>query len=75
MFWHAGWGNIMHYMGMDILRFVAQEMEVDNATYLLVLMVDAMVKIMLVSAIHRNRLGAALHLHLIPSDLTGNLLF
>jgi len=55
---------------------MAQEMEeVDNATYLLVLMVDAMVKIMLVSAIHRNRLGAALHLHLIPSDLTGNLLF
>ena len=72
----AGWGNIPHHTVMDVPRFMAQEMEeVDNATYLLVLMVDAMVKIMLVSAIHRNRLGAALHLHLIPSDLTGNLLF
>ena len=60
----------MHYMGMDILRFVAQEMEVDNATYLLVLMVDAMVKIMLVSAI-----STTFHLHFIPSDLTGNLSF
>ena len=67
----AGWGNIPHHTVMDVPRFMAQEMEeVDNATYLLVLMVDAMVKIMLVSAI-----STTFHLHFIPSDLTGNLSF